>query len=120
MDWGLARYLGRPEPGGKRKLIGTPAYMSPEQAAGLDAGTESDIFALGVILYKCLTLRAPFHGLTLDALLADIRRASPAPPSHFEPRLPRELDRITLRALARDPADRYATARGFRDAIQGF
>src|SRR6185295_1958705 len=94
MDWGLARILGRDESSAKRKLIGTPAYMSPEQAAGLEAGRESDVFALGAILYKCLTLRAPFHGLTLEALLADIRKASPAPPRRFHPRLPLELDRL--------------------------
>jgi serine/threonine-protein kinase len=121
MDWGLVRIVGREEPStGKRKLIGTPAYMSPEQASGLEAGPVSDVFALGVILYKCLTLRAPFHGLTLEALLADIRSATPAPPRRFHPRLPPELDRITLKALARDPADRFASARAFRDAIQAF
>jgi len=124
MDWGLARILGRDETDAsgnrKKRLVGTPAYMSPEQASGLDAGPESDIFALGVIMYRCLTLRAPFHGMNLEALLGDIRRARPAPMRRFNTAVPPELDRIVMRALAREPADRFGTAREFRDALQGF
>ncbi len=89
---------------------GTPEYMSPEQARGLRLDARSDLFSTGLVLYECLTGRSPFsygsRGDTLDAVL----RADVSPPSAAKPGVPRALDAITMKALAREPAARYQRA----------
>lgn len=90
--------------------VGTPSYVSPEQALGLEVDSRSDVFSLGSVLYECLTGRAAFAGDRTLEIFANIIRDDPAPPSHFNPLVPAELDRITLKALAKKPGDRYQSA----------
>lgn len=91
-------------------IIGTPAYLSPEQALGLPVDRRSDIFSLGSLLYECLTGKPAFNGTGLVEICAQVIRDDPAPPSQLNPRIPHELDRITLKALAKKTEARYQTA----------
>ena len=104
-------------------VMGTPEYMSPEQAMGLaDVGPASDLFALGVILYEILTGQTPFRGPTAMATLLNVTTAVPRPPSAVAPdrETPPELEGICLRALAKQPADRQGSARELFDAIEAY
>lgn len=91
---------------------GTPAYMSPEQVRGeghlLDA--RSDLFALGVVMYELLTGRRPFQGSTANELMHQVLSQEPVPPTDLNSEVPRELERICLKALSKRAAERYASA----------
>ncbi len=110
-DFGLARRLADPGLTHHDSLLGTPRYMSPEQArtAGPIDG-RTDVYSLGATLYELLTLRPPFDGQSAAELIDQIGRDDPVPPRKFEPRVPRDLETIVLKALAKRPVDRYATA----------
>jgi len=118
-DFGIARPWG--ETGGLTQsgvVVGTPAYMSPEQAAGeraLDART--DVYALGCVLYEMLAGEMPYSGPNAQAILAK-RLSAPAPSLRTTRDLPAAVERTVARALARAPADRYATAAEFAEALQ--
>jgi eukaryotic-like serine/threonine-protein kinase len=90
--------------------LGSPYYMSPEQIEGAKALTfHSDMYALGVVLYELLTGRRPFAGANLEDLMAKILKHEPVPPSGVRSELPKAIDAIVLRALKKDPAQRYPT-----------
>jgi serine/threonine-protein kinase len=112
-DFGLARQL-ESDSGQTRSgaVMGTPSYMAPEQAAGQTRviGPASDIYALGAILYECLTGRPPFQAPTLVELLERVRTAEVVPPSKVNPRVPHDLETICLKALAKEPERRYSSA----------
>ena len=91
-------------------VIGTPLYLSPEQAAGRPVDARSDIFALGALLYECISGRPPFIGSNALDICAQVLYVDPPPPSQHNARLPAELDRIALKALAKKPEARYQTA----------
>jgi tetratricopeptide (TPR) repeat protein/tRNA A-37 threonylcarbamoyl transferase component Bud32 len=93
-------------------VVGTPAYMSPEQAEARweVVGPASDIFGLGSILYAILTGQAPYQGPKVGAILERAKRCEFLPPRQVKPGVPRALEAVCLRAMARRPEDRYATA----------
>lgn len=90
-------------------VVGTPAYLSPEQALGVPVDKRSDIFSIGSLLYECLTGKPAFSGKSLGEIFAQVIRDDPVPPSHVNPRISPELDRITLKALAKKTEARYQT-----------
>ncbi len=91
-------------------LKGTPPYMSPEQSAAGIMDARSDLFSFGVVLYECLTGKCPFSGRDNPETLAAILTHDPVPPSASNPAVGKELDRIVLKLLAKNPAARYQTA----------
>ncbi len=118
-DFGIAKKAGKTTLTQKGTLLGTPAYMSPEQARGrrnLDG--RSDIYSLGIVLYEMLTGDVPFHGDDPTVILRAILDDAPPPPSWLNPSIPPALERIVLRALAKQPEQRYATAGEMLAALQ--
>jgi serine/threonine protein kinase len=89
--------------------VGTPSYMSPEQVRGAALGFESDMFSLGVVLYGLFTGQRPFTGETVAQLLVNIVEKEPPLPSEWRPELDREVDRILMRMLHKEPGKRYAS-----------
>jgi Tol biopolymer transport system component len=88
-------------------VAGTPAYMSPEQASGGTVDGRSDVFSFGAVLYEMVTGRRPFAGGSSAELLASLLKDEPKPPSALVPDLPKELERIVLRCLRKEPARRF-------------
>jgi PAS domain S-box-containing protein len=138
LDWGLAKRMdqpdeeeadtSRPPPDQTQdagltvqgEIIGTPAYMAPEQAEGrLDQIDErTDVYGLGAMLYEILMGRPPFVGSTTLEVLNKVMRGAPAPPRELWPEVPPALEEICLKALARNPADRHARAEELAQAVQ--
>jgi serine/threonine protein kinase len=117
-DFGIARFATQVSNSGV--LMGTPAYLSPEQIQGNAQDTRSDLFSLGIILYQMTTGVQPFSGSSVSAVCAQIVAITPPPPSHHNPSLPPAFDRIVVRCLAKDPADRYATAEALGASLYPF
>jgi serine/threonine protein kinase len=121
-DFGLARVLERPGMTMTGEFVGTPAYMSPEQitAGRVPIDSRTDIYSLGATLYELLTLRPPFAGDRRDQILAQVLQKDPTPPRRLNPKVPRDLDTICLKALDKDPARRYQTAAAMADDLRAF
>ena len=99
------------------QVLGTPDYLAPEQVMGESGGRQSDVYALGIVLYEMLTAHLPFEAET--ALAAASRRmfVEPIPPREVAPHLPRSLEDVILRALRRNPAERLRSANELADAL---
>ena len=106
-DFGIAQ-LDIADIGGSRRW-GTPAYMSPEQLRGKTVDGRSDLFSLGVILYRMLTGHRPFQGNSALTVALKVQNQEPVPATAFNTELSPELDRVVARAVAKDPAERYQT-----------
>lgn len=112
-DFGLAKRLDLKKSLTRTGIvIGTPGYMSPEQARGESdrVGTATDIHALGIILYEMLTSKSPFEGGNISATLKAVCETMPAPPSSINGSIPRDLDTICMKCLRKEPEERYASA----------
>jgi WD40 repeat protein len=122
-DFGLAKRVGSgAEQTRTGAILGTPSYMAPEQAAGSakDAGPLADIYALGAILYECLTGRPPFRGETPLDTIQQVLRLEPVPPRRLQPGVPRDLGVICLKCLEKAPSKRYASAAELAEDLQRF
>ena len=100
------------------RILGTVAYMSPEQAEGRTIDGRSDLFSLGVVLYEMATGQRPFSGDTSLSILSSILKDTPRSVTDINPALPSELGRIIRRALAKDPERRYQTAKDLRNDLE--
>jgi len=123
-DFGLAKRLDQQGAGVSRTgdILGTPSYMAPEQAGGKpeDIGPAADTYALGAILYELLTGRPPFRAATpLDTVLQVVTE-DPVPPTRLQSKVPRDLETICLKCLAKEPHRRYASAAALADDLQRF
>jgi predicted Ser/Thr protein kinase len=105
---------------GTRQLVGTPNYMSPEQADGATLDARSDIFSLGTIMYELLCGRRAFDGRTVDETLDQVLAANPKPVDRIRPETPSALVEIVRKAMAKEPAARYQKAAELRNALADF
>jgi TolB-like protein/Flp pilus assembly protein TadD len=130
LDFGLAK-LKEPSPieagvselptrvlTGEGRIVGTVAYMSPEQAEGKPIDHRSDVFSLGVVLYELATGERPFTGDTSVSLLSSIIRDTPRSATELKPALPRDLSRIIKQCLVKDPEYRYQSAKDIRNELR--
>jgi serine/threonine-protein kinase len=135
LDWGMAKLVGQaeaattavlgdlgaaPEATGAGSVVGTPAFMAPEQAAGRSdlVGPRTDVYGLGAILYQILTDRPPFRGADARDVLRQVREVEPAPPRRLQADVPAALEAVCLKALAKEPASRYGSAGALADEVR--
>jgi serine/threonine-protein kinase len=124
-DFGIVRqiqFTGDGEPptlAGSGLPIGTPQYMSPEQLASQRVDQRADLYALGAVLYEMLTGQAPHGGDSPYTIASRVLTDPIVPPSRLSPAIPAELNAVVMRALARNPADRYANAANMRATLEG-
>lgn len=121
-DFGLAKQLhADADLTSTGQILGTPAYMSPEQADGRsDVGPLSDVYSLGAVLYVMLTGRPPFQGPETVKTLIRVRTEEPLAPSQLQPGLPVDLDTICLKCLRKEPAQRYSSAAELADELRRY
>lgn len=138
LDWGLAKFVNRTDESPtadsspvrsqghdatlEGQILGTPGYMPPEQAQGQleRVNEQSDVYGLGAILYDILTDAPPFSGATGEEVLQHVIHDEPTPPRQLNPQAPPTLEAVCLKALAKRPEDRYASASELGDEIKRF
>jgi eukaryotic-like serine/threonine-protein kinase len=121
-DFGLAHFHDAPGLTQTGDILGTIRYMSPEQASGQQVVLDhrTDIYSLAATFYELLSLRPVFAGKTRHSLLSEVLNRDPRPPRSIDRRIPSELDIIVLKALSKNPADRYASAQELADDLHRF
>jgi hypothetical protein len=121
-DFGLARVLEEPGMTQTGEVLGTPAYMSPEQITGGRVPTDhrTDVYSLGATLYEMLTFLVPFPGASRDQVLAQILHKEPTPPHALNPKVPVDLETICLKCLEKDPDRRYPSAGALADDLRRY
>jgi serine/threonine protein kinase/WD40 repeat protein len=122
-DFGLAKRLGRDDGRTRQNVImGTPSYMAPEQAAGKsdEADARTDVYALGAILYECLTGGPPFKAATPMETVHEVRSRDPVPVRKLQPKVPRDLETICLKCLQKKPESRYESALELAEDLERF
>jgi serine/threonine protein kinase len=115
VDFGVARFASQVS--GSDRVLGTPAYLSPEQIQGQKQDGRSDLFSLGIVLYEMITGVRPFAGNSLGEVCAQILTANPIPPSQLHRTLPAAFDRILARCLAKNPDNRYQSGNDLARAL---
>jgi Tol biopolymer transport system component/predicted Ser/Thr protein kinase len=130
LDFGLAKFDETPRPSSEGsalptrhltqegQILGTVAYMSPEQVEGKALDNRTDVFSLGVVLYEMATGRRPFQGESGASIISSILRDTPASAADLNPRLPRHLARILRQCLAKNPDERFQSAQDVRNQLQ--
>ena len=118
LDFGVAKLRGSEGTLTRGAVIGTPGYMSPEQARGIDADTRADVFSLAAVVYRVLTGRPPFSGADVPEAVFQVVFGMPSRPSQLVPGLPPQIDDVLAIALAKHAEQRFATAAEFADALR--
>ena len=118
-DFGIARAAEQTRLTQVGSVVGTAAYLSPEQSRGEEATGISDVYSLGVVTYQLLTGRLPYEGNSLAELAIRRENERPLPPSSYEPDVPTELSAAVLKALENEPEDRYRDALEYAAALRG-
>jgi predicted Ser/Thr protein kinase len=116
MDFGIAK-VPTSQLTAAGEFFGTPSYMSPEQAGGVAVDGRSDLFSLGAVLYLLLTGRRAFDAKGVPAILARVAHQDPPEPTRIVPELPKDVDYLVARALAKNPGDRYPDGRSFAEDL---
>jgi eukaryotic-like serine/threonine-protein kinase len=122
-DFGLAKFLDADSGATKTEmLLGTPNYMSPEQAAGntKEIGPLTDVYSLGAVLYELLTTEPPFMGTGVLDTLEQVRTREPTPPRRLDGNISRDLETICLKCLEKEPTNRYSSAEALADELHRF
>jgi serine/threonine-protein kinase len=122
-DFGLARALDDADGSTRTGMVlGTPAYMAPEQAAGMlrQIGPVSDVYSLGAILYECLSGRPPFRSEAALHTILQVLENEPEPPHRLRKEIPRDLELICLKCLEKDPKKRYQSAAALADDLERY
>ncbi|NNM83277.1 MAG: serine/threonine protein kinase [Burkholderiales bacterium] len=117
-DFGIARIPSSAIKTMTGMVMGSPQYMSPEQVAGRHTDHRTDIFSLGIVLYEMLTGTPPFKGENVHSIMYQIVNYNPPPPKSLRPELPEMLDFIVAKALAKNPEDRYQSAKEFASDLK--
>jgi len=122
LDFGLSRFVDATETQLTRAgvIMGTPAYMSPEQAEGHPVDHRTDVYGTGAVLYAALTGKPPYEAESLQAILLAVLKQKPPQPRVIAPEIPENLELIVQRAMARDPEERYQSMAEMRQALEGF
>ena len=115
-DFGIAR-AGASQMTEAGSIMGTAQYLSPEQARGAPVTASSDLYSVGIVLYEMLTGKVPFTGDSAIEIAMKHLNDAPKPPSKIRPEIPEELDQVVLRALAKNPEDRYQSAEEFSEDL---
>ena len=121
-DFGLAKKMDEAGQTASGAIMGTPSYMAPEQASGKsrELGPGCDVYALGAILYECLTGRPPFKAATVLDTLRQVVSDEPVPPTRLQSKTPRDLETICLTCLHKEPQQRYRTAEALAEDLRRF
>jgi WD40 repeat protein/serine/threonine protein kinase len=118
-DFGLAKSADNDDLTSTGDVVGTLSYLAPERFRG-EADARSDIYALGLTLYELLTLRPAFDSSDRNRLIQRVLHEEPPPPGRLNPRVPRDLETVVLKAIAKDPTQRYASAKEMAGDLQRF